>query len=268
VRQPGSDQTDGYEECTDAYKDPSHPIGWTRIEREEQKPNADCQSTADECSESQEFWCHFVSWAVIRHRRFLLWATIRPRITGTERISTTMRHNMREIKCMFQAVRRLLRFCLVFCLALGAQCLTWAQAAEVSINQLALIHKTYGWMVIKPGPRHDELRQNDLILALDSSRTATMGPLTLVNLLNESFSRPIRAAIKRGNDVANIQLSSEEDSSGPLKSTLIAASGIRAPEFTTQDLTGKRVSLSGFPSKMDSAGIWSNLVYRMRGRDH
>jgi hypothetical protein len=47
VRQPGSDQTDDYEEDADTNKDPSHSVGWTRIEREEQQPDADCQSTAD-----------------------------------------------------------------------------------------------------------------------------------------------------------------------------------------------------------------------------
>jgi peroxiredoxin len=160
-----------------------------------------------------------------------------------------MRRSVWEISVHVSRVGSLMKFCLIVCLALGTQCLTWAQAAEVSINQLELTHKTEGWMVTQPGFRYAQLRQNDLIVALDGSPAAAMGPLTLVNFFNESFSRPVHVAIKRGNTIANIQLRSEEDSNGPLKSRLVAAIGFRAPEFKTHDLSGKRVSLSEFGSR-------------------
>ena len=138
---------------------------------------------------------------------------------------------------------------LTVCFSICAQLSAGAQETQVAINQLLLSHKAEGWTVTESGSRYAELHPQDSIVELDGLPSAAIGAFTLINVFDESFTRPIHVTVKRGNKTANIQLKSVEEFSGPLKSRLAASSGFTAPEFETHDLLGRRLSLSEFGTK-------------------
>jgi len=139
----------------------------------------------------------------------------------------------------------MIKLSLILCLGFSAQ-FTWAQSVKVSVNGLELTHQTDGWMVTHPGSHYGALQLKDVITTFDGTPAAATGPLLVVNIFSESFVRPVHLSLSRAGAAVNVQLKSVEDSKGPLKSHMVAASGFRAPRFKTHDLSGRPVSLSSF----------------------
>ena len=135
------------------------------------------------------------------------------------------------------------------------------QDSRVSVNSVDLVHTSRGWLV-ETSPNDSvktELHRDDLITELEGRQASIVGPLALINLFDESFSRPVQASILRSRDRVSINLRRPLPDSGPIRSQYLALNGFRAPAFYLTDLSGKKISLQAINSRwvlLTFGGTW------------